>query len=308
MKVWKCFIEVASETVETGAVDDITYLPVVARGLGYNYSITQTHSSHDASWHNTDPVLRATSQWRITTDFFNLGTLLNRRESISQAFTTPWSRGRKLGFASFSALISVFRYQIKHTFLCLIYTSDRLCNLCNVHDGMQVILVHRRGGGSRLQANSSHARSGTSVMYTPSYCSFPAYSGVLFLFVAVIKSSNTADSRRAYQCIKFLVQLANKCPQAKDYLLQNTSRWQWAVQWLKRKMNEHYWAPHTSSSNEYSSSRTFQRTSSAADTLAEATALLTELEAKDGEVNTSDEVDDSDNKLEGEDWEKEGMT
>ena len=73
-------------------------------------------------------------------------------------------------------------------------------------------------------------------------------------------------------------------------------------------MNEHYWAPHTSSSNEYSSSRTFQRTSSAADTLAEATALLTELEAKDGEVNTSDEVDDSDNKLEGEDWEKEGMT
>ena len=188
------------------------------------------------------------------------------------------------------------------------YTSDRLCNLCNVHDGMQVIRVHRRGGDGCLQANSSNARSATSIMYTPSYCSFPAYSRFLFLFVAVIKSSNTADSRRAYQCIKFLVQLANKCPQAKDYLLQNTSRWQWAVQWLKRKMNEHYWAPHTSSSNEYSSSRTFQRTSSAADTLAEATALLTELEAKDGEVNTSDEVDDSDNKLEGEDWEKEGMT
>lgn len=67
-------------------------------------------------------------------------------------------------------------------------------------------------------------------------------------------------------------------------------------------MSEHYWAPHTSSSNEYSSSRTFQRTSSAADTLAEATALLTELEAKDGEVNTTDEVDDTST---GEDWEKE---
>ena len=129
----------------------------------------------------------------------------------------------------------------------------------------------------------------------------------LFSFLAVIKTSNnTADSRRAYQCIKFLVQLANKCPQAKDYLLQNSSRWQWAVQWLKRKMNEHYWAPHTSSSNEYSSSRTFQRTSSAADTLAEATALLTELEAKDGEVSTNDDVDDSTDKIvEGEDWEKE---
>ena len=114
-----------------------------------------------------------------------------------------------------------------------------------------------------------------------------------FLFVAVIKTSNTADSRRAYQCIKFLVQLANKCPQAKDYLLQNSSRWQWAVQWLKRKMNEHYWAPHTSSSNEYSSSRTFQRTSSAADTLAEATALLTELEAKDAEGSTNDDAGSS---------------
>jgi len=131
---------------------------------------------------------------------------------------------------------------------------------------------------------------------------------VLFLFAAVIKTSNTADSRRAYQCIKFLVQLANKCPQAKDYLLQNTSRWQWAVQWLKRKMSEHYWAPHTSSSNEYSSSRTFQRTSSAADTLAEATALLTELEAKDGEINTNDDVDESEGKLVGEDWEKDMVT
>ncbi|XP_015755638.1 PREDICTED: ubiquitin carboxyl-terminal hydrolase 24-like [Acropora digitifera] len=126
--------------------------------------------------------------------------------------------------------------------------------------------------------------------------------------LAVIKSSNSTDSRRAYQCIKFLVQLANKCPQAKDYLLQNSSRWQWAVQWLKRKMNEHYWAPHTSSSNEHSNSRTFQRTSSAADTLAEATALLTELEAKDGEVTTSDDVDDSESKFTGEDWDKEVMT
>ena len=72
-------------------------------------------------------------------------------------------------------------------------------------------------------------------------------------------------------------------------------------------MNEHYWAPHTSSSNEYSSSRTFQRTSSAADTLAEATALLTELEAKDGEASTTDDVDDSAGKFEvggQEDWGK----
>lgn len=127
-----------------------------------------------------------------------------------------------------------------------------------------------------------------------------------FLFpVAVIKASNITDSRRAYQCIKFLVNLANKCPQAKDYLLQNSSRWQWAIIWLKKKMNEHYWAPHTTTSNEYSTSRTFQRTSSAADTLAEATALLTELEAKDGEVQTTESLDDSGIKFESEDWDRE---
>lgn len=70
-------------------------------------------------------------------------------------------------------------------------------------------------------------------------------------------------------------------------------------------MNEHYWAPHTTTSNEYSTSRTFQRTSSAADTLAEATALLTELEAKDGEVQTTESLDDSGIKFESEDWDRE---
>ncbi|EDO44319.1 predicted protein, partial [Nematostella vectensis] len=96
--------------------------------------------------------------------------------------------------------------------------------------------------------------------------------------LALVKSNNASDSRRAYQCIKFLVQLAHRCPTAKDYLLQNSTRWQWAVQWLKKKMSEHYWPPQSYSSNEHSTSRTFQRTSSAADTLAEATALLTELD------------------------------
>ena len=149
----------------------------------------------------------------------------------------------------------------------------------------------------------------TEMPYIECSKEFPHRAPLIVInFAAVIKSSNTADSRRAYQCIKFLVQLANKCPQAKDFLLQNSSRWQWAVQWLKRKMSEHYWAPHTSTSNEYSSSRTFQRTSSAADTLAEATALLTELEAKDGEVATNDNMDDSVGKSGGEDWEKEVMT
>lgn len=149
--------------METGVVDDTTHLPVVARSLGYNYSITQTDSS---SWHNTDPVLRATSQWWITTDFFNLGTLLNRRESISQAFTTPWSRCRKLGCASFSALISVFRYQMKHTSLCLIYLYQTVCVTCVTF--MMVCKSYSsiggEGRGHCIQANSCNTRSGTSIM------------------------------------------------------------------------------------------------------------------------------------------------
>ena len=48
-----------------------------------------------------------------------------------------------------------------------IYITDRLCNVCDVHDGMQVILVHGRGGEGRghcIQANSCNTRSGTRVM------------------------------------------------------------------------------------------------------------------------------------------------
>jgi len=82
----------------------------------------------------------------------------------------------------------------------------------------------------------------------------------------VIKSNHMNDSRRSYQCIKFLVSLATKCGLAKDYLMQATTRWQWAVNWLKKKMTEYYWpasSTATVTSNEDSNSRSFQRTISA---------------------------------------------
>lgn len=70
-------------------------------------------------------------------------------------------------------------------------------------------------------------------------------------------------------------------------------------------MNEHYWTPQSTTSNEYSTSRTFQRTSSAADTLAEATALLTELEAKDVDGSqATNMLDDSAVIAGSEDWDK----
>ncbi|KAL4237154.1 Ubiquitin carboxyl-terminal hydrolase 24 [Mactra antiquata] len=104
------------------------------------------------------------------------------------------------------------------------------------------------------------------------------YEGLL----AVIRLNHNHDSRRSYWCIKFLVNLANKCPVVKDYLQQTKSKWQWAVNWLKKKMNDYsYLSPSysTALSNEDSNRKSFQRTISAQDTLAEATALLTELES-----------------------------
>ncbi|ELT87807.1 hypothetical protein CAPTEDRAFT_215538 [Capitella teleta] len=104
------------------------------------------------------------------------------------------------------------------------------------------------------------------------------YEGML----AIIKANHLNDSRRSYQCIKFLVALATKCGLAKDYLMQSSTKWQWAVNWLKKKMTEYYWpstSTNTVTSNEDSNSHSFQRTISAQDTLAEATAMLTELES-----------------------------
>nr|XP_033771654.1 ubiquitin carboxyl-terminal hydrolase 24 isoform X3 [Geotrypetes seraphini] len=94
--------------------------------------------------------------------------------------------------------------------------------------------------------------------------------------LALMHHSNHVDSSRCYQCVKFLVTLAQKCSAAKDYFKESSHHWSWAVQWLQKKMSEHYWAPQSNVSNETSTAKTFQRTISAQDTLAYATALLNE--------------------------------
>ncbi|XP_075688794.1 ubiquitin carboxyl-terminal hydrolase 24 isoform X3 [Rhinoderma darwinii] len=94
--------------------------------------------------------------------------------------------------------------------------------------------------------------------------------------LALMHHSNHIDSSRCYQCVKFLVTLAQKCAAAKEYFKDNSQHWSWAVQWLQKKMSEHCWAPQSNVSNETSTAKTFQRTISAQDTLAYATALLNE--------------------------------
>uniref|UniRef100_A0A452VB74 ubiquitinyl hydrolase 1 n=1 Tax=Ursus maritimus TaxID=29073 RepID=A0A452VB74_URSMA len=107
------------------------------------------------------------------------------------------------------------------------------------------------------------------------------------LHPALMHHSNHVDSSRCYQCVKFLVTLAQKCPAAKDYFKENSHHWSWAVQWLQKKMSEHYWTPQSNVSNETSTGKTFQRTISAQDTLAYATALLNEKE-QSGSSNGSE--------------------
>ncbi|XP_035828590.1 LOW QUALITY PROTEIN: ubiquitin carboxyl-terminal hydrolase 24 [Aplysia californica] len=104
----------------------------------------------------------------------------------------------------------------------------------------------------------------------------------------VIRHNHVSDSRRSYQCIKFLVSLMNKSAGAKDFLLNTPSKWQWAVDWLTKKMNEYFWSSTTTSmSNEDSNRKSFQRTQSAQYTLQEATALLTERESHEFNNNSS---------------------
>lgn len=56
------------------------------------------------------------------------------------------------------------------------------------------------------------------------------------MVAAVIRLNHVSDSRRSYQCIKFLVGLSNRSGLAKDNLLVTPSKWQWAVNWLKKKV------------------------------------------------------------------------
>ncbi|XP_076309376.1 ubiquitin carboxyl-terminal hydrolase 24-like isoform X2 [Tachypleus tridentatus] len=112
--------------------------------------------------------------------------------------------------------------------------------------------------------------------------------------IDIIRSNQTNDSRRSYQGVKYLVSLAHKCALAKEYLLQAPTKWQWAVNWLKQMMSEHGgWAVQSTipQSNEDSNTKTFQRTVSAQDTLAEATALLVELESPDTQDVVMDDYD-----------------
>ncbi|KAG0716387.1 Ubiquitin carboxyl-terminal hydrolase 24 [Chionoecetes opilio] len=109
---------------------------------------------------------------------------------------------------------------------------------------------------------------------------------LLFCTTAMIGINKDCYSRRAYQCIKLVVALSARCPVARDHLTSTQARWQWAVEWLREKMDDHSAAlsAATSISNEDSTTKNFQRTTSAQLTLEEATALLSEMESSEMEI------------------------
>ena len=119
----------------------------------------------------------------------------------------------------------------------------------------------------------------------------PGYDGLINL----VQNCQNSDSCRAYQAVKCLVTASSKAATVKEKLIQDPTKWQHAVNWLKSKMSESsYWSPSSDSiiSNEDSSTRTFQRTTSAQVTLDEANAMLAEFDAdKDNAMDTN--VDDN---------------
>jgi len=104
------------------------------------------------------------------------------------------------------------------------------------------------------------------------------YNGLL----SIVRQNQSSDAKKSYQCVKFIVTLANRSGSCKDYLLKTANNWEWSVNWLKTKMLESLgsssqfntnWTSNKFS-NEDSEVRTFQRTKSAQRTLDDATALL----------------------------------
>ena len=109
----------------------------------------------------------------------------------------------------------------------------------------------------------------------------------------LVSSCHSSDSCRAYQAVKCLVTAASKSPAVRERLLADPAKWQHAVNWLKSKMSESsYWsaAPDSLLSNEDSSTRTFQRTTSAQVTLDEARAMLAEFDTdKESAMDTNND-------------------
>lgn len=125
-------------------------------------------------------------------------------------------------------------------------------------------------------------------------------TGQEFGLLQLIENNHDSDSRRVYNMIKFLAQASASAPLMKDALNNRQEKWQWAVIWLQKQMEEHQQqnSPNSASANfstcatkfvtsneDSGPSRSFQRTVSAQKTLQTARDLLTEFDNGSGSGN-----------------------
>ena len=102
---------------------------------------------------------------------------------------------------------------------------------------------------------------------------------------SLIRTSIESEQRRAYQTVKFLINLSknNGC---KDYFTSTTSQWESAINWLKQQMQTSWqWSPAPNISNEDTDTRSFQRTRSAQFTLEQAQSLLQRTTPANGDLH-----------------------
>ncbi|CAF1420031.1 unnamed protein product, partial [Adineta steineri] len=85
---------------------------------------------------------------------------------------------------------------------------------------------------------------------------------------SLIQTSIETEQRRAYQTVKFLINLSNTSNACKDYFSSTANQWEFAINWLKQQMQTSWqWSPAQNVSNEDTDTRSFQRTRSAQFTL-----------------------------------------
>ncbi|CAF0953347.1 unnamed protein product [Adineta ricciae] len=114
---------------------------------------------------------------------------------------------------------------------------------------------------------------------------------------SLIQISIENEQRRAYQAVKFLINLSNRSNACKEYFSSTADQWEFAINWLKQQMQTSWqWSPAQNVSNEDTDTRSFQRTRSAQFTLEQAQSLLQQTTAitsptANNDVSTSEAMD-----------------
>ncbi|CAF4183178.1 unnamed protein product, partial [Rotaria sp. Silwood2] len=106
---------------------------------------------------------------------------------------------------------------------------------------------------------------------------------------SLIRTSIESEQRRAYQTVKFLINLSNRNSSCKDYFSSTAMQWEFAINWLKQQMQTSWqWSPAQNVSNEDTDTRSFQRTRSAQFTLEQAQSLLQQTTTSNNDTSTNE--------------------